>query len=276
MSIFQRLYNFCFSKINTTKYYIKEKFLYNLNKNKSINIIRINRPLISIIMPTFNRSKILSQRGIPTVLNQTYKKFELIIVSHQSTDNTEKVVKSFNDPRIKFYNIKRKEKYPVNLQNHWACGPVEPMNFGFQKASGDWISEIDDDDIWTKNHLEILLNFAKENNYEFVSSSHIEIRNGKKTIKSYTEDKPPIGSHQTWLYTSNLKFFSERNINCWRKSWNQTNDMDVQDRMTKVGLNFGYIDVVTYIQKPRPGEKQIGIRAVRARKRYYEKIYKFK
>lgn len=232
-------------------------------------------PLISIIMPTYNRSKILSERGIPTVLNQTYKKFELIIVSHQSTDNTEKVVKSFNDSRIKFYSISREKKYPANLENHWACHSVEPTNFGMQKAKGQWIAHIDDDDYWTKDHLEKLLNFAKKNKYEFVSSSHIEIRNNKKIVKNYISENPPIGSHQTWLYTSNLKFF-ERNINCWRRSWNRLHDVDVQDRMIKVGLNFGYIEDITYIQKPRPGEKQIGIRAMRENNQYYEDIYKFK
>ena len=275
MNIFQKLYNFFFSQINSLRYFLKEKFLYNLIKKKSINIIKKKEPLISIIMPTYNRSKILSQRGIPTVLNQTYKKFELIVVSHQSTDNTEKIVKSFNDSRIKFFNIERKKKYPANLENHWACHSVEPTNFGMKKANGDWIAHIDDDDFWTKDHLEKLLKFAQKNKYEFVSSSHIEIRLGKKIIKSYKKNKPPIGAHQTWLYTSNLKFF-ERNINCWRRSWNRLHDVDVQDRMTKVGLNFGYIDIVTYTQKPRPGERQVGILAIRENKYYYNKIYKFK
>ena len=54
-------------------------------------------PLISIIMPTYNRSKILSEIGIPSILNQTYQNFELIIVSDGSTDNTEEIVKNINN-----------------------------------------------------------------------------------------------------------------------------------------------------------------------------------
>jgi hypothetical protein len=46
--------------------------------------------------------------------------------------------------------------------------------------------------------------------------------------------------------------------------------------MTKVGLNFGYIKDITYIAKPRPGEEEIGIRAIKKNKKYYEKIYKFR
>ena len=269
------LYNLLFSKINTIRYYFKEKYLYLINKNKSHFIINKKKPLVSIIMPTYNRCKILSEIGIPSVLKQSYKNFELIIVSHGSTDGTEQIIKKIKDKRIKFYKIPRVKKYPPSLDNHWACHSVDPTNYGLKKIRGDWIAHHDDDDIWESDHLEILLNFAQKNNYEFVSSHHIEIRNGKKKIIDRSNNNPPIGSHHTWLYTSNLSFF-ERNINCWRKKWNRIHDVDVADRMSKVGLNFGYLKTVTYIAKPRPGENQIGIRAMYKNKKFYLKQYKFK
>jgi len=275
LSFIFKLYNFIFSRINSLRYLLKEKILYFYKKKKSFEILNIKKPLISIIMPTFNRSKILSKIGIPSVLNQSYKNFELIIVSDGSTDNTSDVVKSFKDKRIKFFQIKRSKRYPSNLDNHWACHSVVPTNFGLKKIKGHWISHIDDDDVWTVDHLEKLLNFAIKNKFEFVSSSHIEIRYKKKILKNYSQYKPPIGAHQTWLYTSNLSFF-ERNINCWRRSWNRIHDVDVQDRMIKVGLNFGYIEDVTYVAKPRPGENEIGIKAINLNKKYYEEKYKFK
>ena len=46
--------------------------------------------------------------------------------------------------------------------------------------------------------------------------------------------------------------------------------------MIKVGLNFGYIEDVTYVAKPRPGENEIGIKAINLNKKYYEEKYKFK
>ncbi len=274
MQILYKIYNLIFSKINTIRYYIKEKILYLIVSKRSFHILKKENPLISIVMPTFNRSKILSEIGIPTVLDQTYKNFELIIVSDGSTDKTAHEVEKFGDPRIKFFHISRKKRYPSNLDNHWACHSVIPTNFGLKKIMGDWISHIDDDDLWTKDHLEKLLKFATENKFEFVSSSHIEIRNGKKIIKDHSKDKPPIGCHQTWLYTSNLSFF-ERNINCWRRNWNRIHDVDVQDRMIKVGLNFGYINDVTYIAQPRPGENEIGIKAIKQNEEYYKNKYKF-
>ena len=268
------IYNLIFSKINSIRYYIKEKFLYLKTKSKSIEILKKKEPLVSIIMPTYNRAKILSEIGIPTVLNQTYKNFELIIVSHGSTDETEAIINKINDKRIKYFKISRERRYPENLDNHWACHSVDPTNYGLKQVKGDWISHLDDDDIWTNDHLEKLLNFAIKNKHDFVSSSHIEIRYGKEKIIDFSNEKPAIGSHHTWLYTSNLSFF-ERNINSWRRNWNRIHDVDVKDRMSKVGLNFGYTKEVTYIAKPRPGENQIGIRAMKEKEDYYKKIYKF-
>ena len=109
MKIINKIYNLIFSKLNTVRYYIKEKTSYIIVKNKSFEILKNKKPLISIIMPTYNRCKILTKIGLPTVLNQTYKNFELIIVSDGSTDDTEKEVKKFKDKRIKFYKIIRKK-----------------------------------------------------------------------------------------------------------------------------------------------------------------------
>ena len=87
-----------------------------------------NQPLITIYTPTFNRAKILKNRAINSVLKQSYKNFEYIIVSDGSTDNTEQIVKSFKDKRIKFFKIKRKIQYKKNIENLWFAGPVRPNN----------------------------------------------------------------------------------------------------------------------------------------------------
>jgi len=57
-------------------------------------------PTVSVIIPTYNRAHLVG-RAIRSVLNQTFQDFEIIVVDDGSTDNTEEVVKSFNDPRIR-------------------------------------------------------------------------------------------------------------------------------------------------------------------------------
>ena len=73
--------------------------------------------------------------------------------------------------------------------------------------SGDWIARIDDDDIWTNDHLEKLLNHAVKMS-EFVSSSYTTIVNNQKMIKDFSLENPAVGGVQTWLYVSYLKFLN--------------------------------------------------------------------
>jgi glycosyltransferase involved in cell wall biosynthesis len=266
-------YNKIFSKINSFRYYLYEKTLYFFKKKAFNDLIKIDNPLISIICPTFNRRDLLLNRAVTSVLGQTYKNFELLIISDGSTDDTANEIKKINDKRIRFFEIKRKKnRYPDTVENHWFCGPVYAINHGLKNIKGDWICRIDDYDIWTKDHIEILLKLAKSKKVEFVSSSQIEERHGVKKINNHINENPRIGGVQTWLYASYLNFF-KANINCWRKEWNKVNDTDIQERMVKVGIRTGFIDYPTVKIIPRPCDEDIGIRAYQANESYYMKHF---
>lgn len=222
-----------------------------------------SEPLISVYVPTYNRGDILIERAVKSVLDQTYENFEFIIIGDHCTDNTEELVKKIKDPRIRFYNIPtRGYRYPPTAENHWFAGPVIAANTALGMITGDWIARIDDDDIWTPDHLEVLLQHALKEELEFVSSSYMTIEGGKETVIDVKDDNPRIGGTQTWLYRSYLKFF-KYNIDCWRKTWNRVNDTDIQDRMHKAGVNMGFLEKVTCHIIPRPGEDKIGLDAYR-------------
>ena len=70
-------------------------------KNDNITKIKKNNSVVSIVMPVYNAEKTI-KGAIESILSQTYKNFELIVVNDGSTDNTEKIVKTFNDKRIKY------------------------------------------------------------------------------------------------------------------------------------------------------------------------------
>ena len=97
--------------------------------------------LVSVIMPTYNRAHLLP-RAIKSVLSQTFKDFELIIIDGGSIDNTEDVVKSFKDPRIIYIN------QGINQ------GISAAKNVGIMKAKGKYIAFIDSDDEWFSIKLE--------------------------------------------------------------------------------------------------------------------------
>jgi len=233
------------------------------------------RPLISVYTPTYNRADILMERAVKSVLNQTYTNFEFVIVGDHCTDRTEELIKTIKDPRIRFFNIpKRGYRYPPTAENHWLAGPVVAANTALTMLKGKWIARIDDDDIWTDDHIEALLQLAQDGNYEFVSSAYEAVKNGVRQVIDVKDEQPRIGGTQTWLYRSYLKFM-KYNIQCWRKSWNRVNDTDLQNRIVKSGVRTGFLDQVTCYVLPRPGESTIGLSAYREHRQEKESHFKF-
>ena len=86
----------------------------------------------------------------------------------------------------------------------------------------------------------------------------------EKRYKKILNEIPPIGGVQTWLYRSYLKFF-KANINCWRKSWNKVNDLDLKIDFYLAGVKMDYLKLSTCIIKPRPGENEIGLKAYKSK-----------
>ncbi len=125
---------------------------------------RNKKPIVSVIIPTYNRAKWL-EKSIKSVLNQTYQDFELIVVDDGSTDNTKKVVESFKDERIRFFQ--QTKAFPIKSQ-----GAAAARNIGIKKAKGRLIAFNDDDDLWRKRKLEKQVSAFK--------------RTGKKTGVIYT------------------------------------------------------------------------------------------
>ncbi|HKK53949.1 MAG TPA: glycosyltransferase [Patescibacteria group bacterium] len=106
---------------------------------------------ISIIIPVYNRQDLL-ERAIISVLNQTYKNFELIIVNDASTENIKEFVKKFDDKRIKYI------EHTIN-----SGGPAKPKNTGIKIAKGDYIAFLDSDDKWLENKLKKQLKLYEKN-----------------------------------------------------------------------------------------------------------------
>ena len=110
-------------------------------------------PLISIVMPTYNREYEI-KIAINSVINQSYKNWELIIVDNYSGDKTEELIKSFNNKKIFYYKIK----------NNGII--AKSRNYGIRKSKGKIISFLDSDDWWKFNKLELAMQYIN-NGYEF-------------------------------------------------------------------------------------------------------------
>ncbi len=266
------------SNYKSAKYTVIEPFILKSARflNKKEYGFHNSEPLISVYTPTYNRAEVLIERAIASVLKQTYSNFEYIIIGDCCTDETERLVSSINDKRIKFYNIpKRGYRYPETPENNWFAGPVVAANTALNRVQGEWIARIDDDDSWSDDHLENLLRFAQKGNYEFASAQYLERKHGVDRIDKgvgardpyYTRDNSPIigenpliGGTSTWLYRSYLKFM-KYNPDCWRKKWNKVNDIDLSLRFFKAGARIGFLDEVHAYVLPRSGEDTVGLDA---------------
>lgn len=218
-------------------------------------------PLISVVMTTYKRARVLVNRCLPSILDQTYKNFEVVITADSRVDETAALIKKIGDPRIKFFDIPEYEQYPKETKLRWFVGGVPSRNKALELARGKWIAEIDDDDVFLPDHLEMLLRFAQRGEYEFVSACHIVEKNGKRSVVDVKDVRPRIGGVQTWLYRSYLRFF-KWNIHSWRKSYNRNPDIERQLRMGFAGARIGFLEKVVTLVLPIPGKETTGLDAL--------------
>ena len=126
---------------------------------------------VSILMTVYNHQDYV-KKAIISILSQSYKNFELIIINNGSTDNTGRILKEFKDRRIRFFQFKKN------------IGRTKCLNFGLKKCMGDFIAIQDSDDTSKKNRIKILLNhLLKDKNLGLVASNYSIINENDKIIK---------------------------------------------------------------------------------------------
>ncbi len=133
--------------------------------------------LVSVIIPTFNRSTLLL-RAVDSLLNQSYKSMEIIIVDDGSTDNSRDVL----DPLINSNRIKY-----IYQKNQ---GVSSARNIGVQNSFGTWVAFLDSDDEWLKDKLAKQMIFFKSNpNLKIVYTDEVWIKNGVRINQSKHHQK---------------------------------------------------------------------------------------
>lgn len=117
-------------------------------------------PLVTVVIPVYNREGTIA-RAVNSVLQQTYKNIEIIVVDDCSTDDTVITVKKINDPRIKIICL------PYN------CGANFARNRGIEKAKGEFIAFQDSDDEWRKDKLDKQIRYMMDENLDALFCPYI-------------------------------------------------------------------------------------------------------
>lgn len=139
-----------------------------------MKLLLSNVSLISVILPVFNREKFVAG-AIQSILDQTYHNFELIVIDDGSTDSTSRIIRGFDDSRIKIF------RNGINL------GVSASRNKGIKEAKGEFVAFLDSDDISAPQRLEKQLRLLQEKPEIDICGSWVQFLNSRKIIKHQEE-----------------------------------------------------------------------------------------
>lgn len=118
-------------------------------------------PRISVVIPTRNRAELLASRALPSVLAQTMSDWELLVVGDDTDQATEELMAELvkADGRVQFWNLPR-QRYSDKPMEAWGQSGIDAMNDGWDKATGEWVLILGDDDELMPDAMEVLLGEA--------------------------------------------------------------------------------------------------------------------
>jgi len=200
--------------------------------------------VISVIIPTYNRTDLLMNRAIPSLLSQTYQDWECLVVGDGTELATEEAMAglSARDPRFRFWNLPRFQ-YPEAWHLRWGLSGLVARNFGLDQARGEFVAALDDDDAMEPQALETLLGeFTPE--VDFVYGVSKTYKDGVHTGQNY--GRYPVGDgafcNGAYVYRSSLPYRFD--INCFDREMN--GDCDMWIRMVVGGVRFHFTTKIVH------------------------------
>jgi glycosyltransferase involved in cell wall biosynthesis len=204
---------------------------------------------ISVLLPVYNSQAFLKE-AIESILSQSLKNFELIIINDGSTDNSESIIKSFMDSRI------------VYLKNPENIGLIKTLNKAIAIAKGNYLARMDADDVAMKDRLDLQLKAFQENkNRVVVSSDHFLLQGNKETyIKNHTQSDElkaillfsPCFAHPTVMIKN---IFVKENIS-YNEKYTHTEDYKL---WTDLAICGEFYNINTPLLKYRSHPNQVSI-----------------
>jgi len=196
------------------------------------------------------------ERAIPSVLNQTYRNIELIVVGDCCTDDTELKVEGLELERVRYFGLPASPRRPESGYDAWLVAGIDASNMGIRLSSGAWIVHLDDDDELVPEHVEVLLRFAQDNDLEMAYGKGLAVA-GQGHRTELGSFPPELGglTHSGVLCSSRLKFLSY-DRNAWRCLEPGDN---LWRRMKEAGVRMGFLDRVLVVIYPAGPEAYRGI-----------------
>jgi Glycosyl transferase family 2 len=130
-------------------------------------VFRQQAPLVSICVSTMNRSDILIERCLKSLVNQSYRNIQIIVVGDHCTDDTGSRIARLRDDRISFHNLSSRGPYPPPGTDRWMVAGTNAINAAMSMCEGQFVTHLDDDDAATTDRIETLVNAAQQHKADF-------------------------------------------------------------------------------------------------------------
>ena len=187
--------------------------------------------MVTILLATYNGEKFIS-KSIDSILNQTFKDFELLIGFNGTTDNSKEIVSKYNDPRIRVFDYGDDK------------GKSKTLNKLLIESKYDWVAIQDDDDIWIETKLEKQLNYINTNDVIGTLINYINVDEtiiGSPTLSLNDEEikqKSLSGDNQIANTSTIFKKTDALEIQGWRDGLDGIEDYDFWLRLMRNNKTF--------------------------------------
>lgn len=199
-------------------------------------------PVVSVILATYNWTSVL-RLAIRSVLAQSFRDFELLVVGDCCTDDTEEIVASFGDPRIRWHNL------PQNSGNQ-----AGPNNAGLEMARGEFTAYMHQDDLWFPEHLQVLVPAMREGVAPLAHTLALDVSPPPENLRRIVglPSWGAFGPDHREIWTVTLIHGTEhaRSLGGWRdwRELRQTPAMDFIHRVIGTERRFTSVNAITAVK----------------------------
>jgi hypothetical protein len=199
-------------------------------------------PLISVLIPTYERLELLRSRAIPSILAQQHQNLEIVIVGDCAPYEAGDVTTGFAGAPIRYVNLPLRGPYPEEARKRWLVSGTTPLNEAMAIARGAWLAPFADDDKMRPNHLSTLLAAARDRRLEFVYGRlQQHLNDGVDAVLGSFPPKPRDIGLQAGLLHGHLRVFE---LELADSEFDVPNDWGQIERMARAGVRIGMVDDV--------------------------------
>lgn len=211
-------------------------------------------PLVTVRIGTYQGDELLFERALSSVRRQSYAKWEAIVVCDGRQESTARRIAALGDARIRCVQRPRNGPYPSAARARWLVAGTHPFNEAFALARGAWIAPIDQDDEWTEDHLEVLLDAARRTRAE-VAYGVARVRvgsEGETYFGGWPARRGDFGFQAAIHHAALTDFLYDANAHLN----GEAGDWNLARRMLEAGVRFEFIERIVstyYVEEHAPG-----------------------